>query len=70
MLKNATARASLLAEASIMAVSHDIAVKVLKLKNKILSLDTELAELETEERVCKESAVVYGFLAACLTNLL
>ncbi len=68
-MKNATARASLLAEASMLAVSHDIAAKVLKLRKKILSLDTELAELETEEQVFKKSALVYGFLPARLTNL-
>ena len=62
MLKNATTKASLLAEASMLAECQDIAHEELRLSQRRtrLTLDTKLAKLEAEERVCAEFAVTTG----------
>ncbi len=59
MLKHATTKASLLAEASMLAASQDIAQEELRLiqRKKRLILDTKLAKLQAEERVCNEFAL-------------
>ena len=62
MLKNATIKASLLADASMLEECHDIAQEELRLsqRKKGLTLDTKLIKLEAEERIFKEFAMANG----------
>ena len=62
MLKNTATKASLLAEASMLEECQDIANEELRLsqRKKRLTLDTKLAKLEAEERICAEFAMATG----------
>ena len=65
MLKKSRKRASLLAEASMMAKHQDLANEEMRLKfeemrllqqKQRLKLETEIAKVEAEEKVCTEFA--------------